>query len=166
MGLLYGEQYESSGIYFKIKLIANLFTLVAYTPVVLSIGKTRYYAKVHMYGALILIVLEYISVRLFSSPYILTGVSVCCCLGRIFAMLILVAGYFRVSIVELFPINLIAKIVIPSSIFLWLVQFIYQVHLDLFEIVICGCVYLIFFIGLSWVLKLDYWSIIKSIIIK
>ena len=146
MGILYGTRYESSGIYFKIKLIANIFTLVAYAPVILSIGKTSYYAKVHMYGALILVILEFISVKTIESPYSIVAISVLCQIGRIFAMLHLISCYFKVKLVNLFPIKLISS--------------------NLIEIILCGSAYIIFMLIISYFFKLDYLTIIKGIVKK
>ena len=96
MEILYGTQYEHSGVYFRIKLFGNLFTLIAFAPVILSIGATNYYAKVHAYGAIILVLLEWLSIKIINDPYIVVSISVVCHIGRILFLLRLVAKLFPI----------------------------------------------------------------------
>ena len=105
MNLKYGSTASKAlicclyqGIYFRIKLFANLFTLIAYAPVILSIGKTKYFANVHMYSAIVLVLLELAVVELIPNAYYVTVVSVLCHIGRIFAMLFLIASEGQSSI--------------------------------------------------------------------
>jgi O-antigen/teichoic acid export membrane protein len=53
MMVLYGEKYINSGIYFRIKLISNLFTLITYAPLIIAIGATKFYGNVMMFGILL-----------------------------------------------------------------------------------------------------------------
>jgi len=169
MIILYGKAYENSGTYFQIKLIVNFFTLISYAPLILAIGATRYYAKVHMFGAIILILTEYFSVLIFHSPYVITYVSVACQIGRIFAMLFFIAKFFDVKLISLFPFSLLIKILIPSIIFLFLIRYLFIVVLDfngiflvLYSFVIYGIVFFIW----CYFSKIDYLSIIKPLIHK
>lgn len=164
MQVLYGTSYEMSGIYFRIKLIANLFTLIAFAPVVLSIGKTTYYAKVHMYSAILLVLLEYISIYLYPCPYVITITSVICHIGRIFAMLLLISSYFKVKLIELFPLKLMGKILIPSLIFLLLIQNVLPNSLSvLTRVLLSLSVYAIIYPIYSYSVGVNYISLIKSI---
>ena len=76
MVALYGQAYINSGEYFEIKLLVNFFTIVAFGPLLLSIGGNKYYYRVHMYGAIVLIALQALSVLLISSPIALVWISV------------------------------------------------------------------------------------------
>jgi len=163
MGVLYGAQYENSGIYFRIKLFANIFTLIAFAPVILSIGKTGYYAKVHAYGALILILWEFAIVKFIPNPYLVVVISVVCHIGRIFAMLWVVASYFQVSIAKLFPIGLICKIIIPSAIYLFIIERIFDTTSLLMNLVLGGGAYMVFMAILSYVFKLNYLHLLDSV---
>ena len=58
MMVLYGEKYIDSGIYFRIKLISNLFTLITYAPLIIAMGATKFYANVMMFGAIIVVLLD------------------------------------------------------------------------------------------------------------
>ena len=169
MIVLYGEQYEVSSIYFRIKSIVNLFTVIAYAPLIINIGKVKYYSNVHMYGAVILIVLEYLSVLIYASPYVLVGVSVVCQIGRIYFMLIMVSKFFNVKLIQLFPFKLISQILIPSIIILYAEYYILVKLLDINNILtlfISFTIYIALFAIYSIIIKLDYLSIIKPLINK
>lgn len=163
MTLLYGSQYVESGIFFRIKLIANFFTLIAFSPLILAIGKLNYYAKVHMWGAIILILLEYISVKTIDNAYVITGISVICHICRIIAMLVCVANYFRISLVALFPWSVIGKVLIPSSVFLTIFKVITPEMPNIIFITLGACIYMVFIGIISNIFKFNYLGLAKSI---
>ncbi len=169
MVVLYGKIYETSGIYFQIKLIVNLFTLISYAPLILAIGATKYYAKVHMYGAIVLLILEYLSIMVFNSPYVITAVSVACQIGRIGAMLFFISNYFGINVLELFPLRLIVKLLIPSVIFLYLIRILFLNVLDVNGIsllVLSFSIYAILFAVWCYLARIDYLYIVKPLISK
>lgn len=169
MIVLYGEQYEVSSIYFRIKNIVNFFTLIAYGPLIINIGKVKYYSRVHMYGAIILIVLEYLSVLIFKSPYVLIGVSVVCQIGRIYFMLRMVSKFFKMKLIQLFPLKLIGQILIPSTIILYAEYYLLITYWEINNILalfISFPIYIGLFLVYSLTIKLDYLSIIKPLILK
>jgi len=169
MVALYGNQYVNSSIYFRIKLVVNLFTVIVYAPLIINIGKVKFYSNVHMYGAIILIVLEYFSVLIIESPYILTVISVLCQIGRIFVMLLFVSKYFNIKLYRLFPITLILKILIPSVFILLLEYYIIVrfINLNVFvALFVSFFLYIILYIFTSKIIGLNYLSIIKPLIKK
>lgn len=169
MLFLYGEQYEVSSVYFRIKSVVNFFTLIAYAPLIINIGKVKQYATIHMYGAFILIFLEYISVLVFNSPYAIVVVSVICQIGRIYFMLNMVAKFFSMNIINLFPIKLIAKILLPSILILSIEYYFLTVYYNISNILILLIsfgVYLTLYLIYAVIIKLDYISIIKPLLIK
>lgn len=169
MVVLYGDRYETSGQYFQIKLIVNFFTLIAYGPLVLSVGGNKYYYKVHMYGAIILIGLEYLSVKFISSPIAIVWISVICQIGRIMAMLIFVAKYIEIRIIKLFPLKLMANLLIPAFIILYGLRYLLTEYLELNNLLLIALALIFYMVLFScWVYfrKIDYYTIIKPIISK
>lgn len=167
MIVLYGEQYECSATYFRIKSIVDFFRVIVYAPLIINIGKVKYYANVHMYGAIILIILEYISVITINAPHAILVVSVLCTLGRIFCMLIFVSKFFKVKLYQLFPLYLIFKILIPSIIILVAEHYLLVNILNLNNILVLFIsfgLYIIAFYLISSILKIDYKSIIKPLL--
>lgn len=169
MVLLYGAQYENSGIYFRIKLIVNFFTMITYAPLVLAVGATKFYAKVHMYGAILLIALEYVSILTINSPYIITTISVLCQIGRIFALLIFLSKYFDVKLIDLFPLKLVLKIVLPSIILLISIRFSFMNLLKIEGIpllILTFIIYIATYLGWCYIAKIDNLSIINPLLSK
>lgn len=168
MVFLYGSQYEISSIYFRIITISSFFSIIVYAPLIISIGKVRYYANVHMYGAIILICLELLCVFFIKSPYILIAISVACRLGIIYFMLRLVARFFVVKMRHLFPISLLAKIFISCSLALLIIRFFLDFFMlnEFFRLLIGGALYVVAFILLMFILRLDYYSVFKPFFAK
>lgn len=169
MVVLYGSKYEDSDIYFRIKLISNLFTLIAYGPLIINIGKVKYYANVHMYGAIALVIFEFLSIKLFNDPYLISAISVICQIGRIFFMLALIANFFEVKILQLFPLKLIFKIIVPSIIILLVERFVLIdfCKIDSLAILLISLpLYAIIYFIWTIYSKLDYISIIKPLIVR
>ena len=166
MIVLYGSQYENSAIYYRIKTIVNFFTLIVFTPLIINIGKVKHYSNVHMYGAIVLIMAEFITVKTIHSPYILVAVSVLCQLGRIYFMLRLVASFFQYNIYQLFPLKLISKIVLPSFFILLLEYYLLVVSWNFSPfLVLCISfpIYTVVLYFLSLKFGLDYLSIVKPL---
>ncbi len=169
MVLLYSGIYENSSIYFRIKLVVNLFTMISYGPLIIAMGATRYYANVHMYSAILLVIFEYVAIQLFQSPYAVTAVSVICQIGRILALLIFISRSYNISLLDLFPLKLIAKILIPSIILLYIIRHIVVVTLQLnsiFSLIVAVIAYGITYLIWSYFAKIDNLSIIKPLLFK
>lgn len=169
MIVLYGPQYENSSVYFRIKLITNFFTIIVYAPLIINIGKVKYYSRVHMYGAICLVILEYLSVKIFKSSYLITSVSVLCHLGRIYCMLVLVARFFSLKFYQLFPLKLIIKILLPSIVILFLLHYLLIDLSNINAIVglfVSFSLYVILYVLNSFYFKLDYMSILRPLLKK
>lgn len=169
MIVMYGEQYEVSASYFRIKAIIDFFRVVAYAPLIINIGKVKFYANVHMYGAFILIALEYLSVITIHSPYVLIIISVLCTIGRIFVMLVFISRYMQVRLTQLFPLHLIFKLIIPLLIILAIEHYILVDTLNLIPLIaliVSFTIYGVLFVSYSRLLHLDYIKIIRPLIRK
>ncbi|MDR0606111.1 MAG: oligosaccharide flippase family protein [Bacteroidales bacterium] len=164
MMVLYGNQYENSTVYFRIKSLINFFTLIIYAPLLIALGKTKFYANVHMYSAIILIAFEYLSILIFKSPYLISGISVACQLGRIFVILLFVSDFFELKLYKLFPIRLLLKIILPSILILFTLHYLLVNYFSLNKLLILliSCFgYIILFFACSYFLKIDYMIIIN-----
>jgi hypothetical protein len=169
MAVLYGQKYVTSDNYFRIKLIANFFTLIVYGPLIINIGKVKYYSRVHMVTAIVVVALEFISVKTIHSPYAISWISVLCHVGKIFAMLFMVTKFFGVKFHQLFPLKLIGQILIPSAILLlverWLLMDLCHLN-NLIVLIVSLVVYGGLFYGYSILMKMDYLGLIKPLIKK
>ena len=169
MVLLYGAQYENSGIYFRIKLIVNFFTIISYVGLIMAINANKFYANVHLIHAVILILLEFLSVKLFNSPYLITAISVFCRIGNTIAMLMYIAKYFNVRLIDLFPLKLIMKIVFPSIILLISIRYacMYLIKIEgILLLVLTFTLYIAMYLVWCYFAKIDNRAIIKPLITK
>ncbi len=166
MVMLYGEQYANSAIYFRIKSIYSFFAVIIYAPIIINIGKVKQYSNVHMIAAISIIILEFICIKTLYSPYAISVISLLVQLGKTFSLMYLVAKYFNIDILKLFPFKIIIKILIPSLIILLTEHYILINLIDLNPILtlcISFTIYTILYGITSRVIKIDYVSIIKSL---
>lgn len=169
MVALYGDKYAVSDNYFRIKLITNFFTLIAYGPLIINIGKVKYYSNVHMVTAFLVVALEYLSVVTLNSPYAISWISMLCHVGKIFAMLFMVSKFFGVKFYQLFPLKLIGQILIPSALFLLLERWVLidLCHLNSWVVLFVSViVYALVYYAYSILVKLDYIGLVKPLIKK
>lgn len=170
MVLLYGDKYADSGIYFQIKLIVNFFTVIAFAPLLLSVGGQKFYFKVHMYGALILIGLEWLVIKLFHSPYLITVTSVICQIGRIYFMINFIAKYFNIKLINLYPIKLSFKIIIPSFLIILVTKFSLEEFFFIENIITLliasGLIYILLFFSYTSLVRINYYDILKPVLQK
>lgn len=169
MVVLYGGKYETSQIYFRIKILTYIFSLIVFAPFLINTGKVKFYARVTAIFAVLIWSMEYISVLLTDSPYSVSVVSLVLHVARIFVLLSVIAKMFQVKLHELFPLGLIGKIIVPSFIMMyilrWLLDFcnMQTPIVMLFSSLIS---YIIIYLVYSKMAKLDYLSIIKPLISK
>lgn len=171
MVLMYGEPYQVSATYFQIKLMANFFTVISFAPLIINTGRVKYYQNVHMYGAIVLVVLEYLSILFFNSPYVLTTVSVACHIGRIICMLWVVAKMFDVKFYQIFPVALLFKIMLPSIVILTGIRILCDsigqyVRNSILLFATTFVAYFIIYFIYSLFAHIDYKSIIKPLNIR
>lgn len=170
MVFLYGEKYEESNTYFRIKLITYIFTLIMYGPLMINSGRVKYYANVHMFTAIAVILLEYFSILLFNSAYAISITSMLCQLGKTTVLLWGVSKYFELRIDKLFPIPVMFKIIIPSALFLYLEHYFFQIYLSgigvIWILIVSLCLYMTCFYIYSLIAHLDYYKITRPLIKK
>lgn len=169
MVMLYGEQYENSAIYFRIKSIYSFFAVIIYAPIIINIGKVRQYSNVHMIAAISIIVLEFVSIKIIASPYAISIISLLVQLGKTFALMYIIARYFNMNLFKLFPSKLIIKIIIPSIIILILEHYIFVDILgwhNLIILLVSFILYILVYFFISKIFKVDYISIIKPLLSK
>lgn len=170
MTFLYGDNYTDSAIFFRIMILINFFTVAQYYPIVLALGKTKYYSNVHLWCAIAVWILEYIAVLIFNSPYVVTIVSVLCRLVKILLMMNLIAGCLNVSIVQLFPIATLSKIatccVIASGAVYYLVVSSAFINAKLIVLILGFLLYMVIILILGKIIHIDFLIMIKPYINK
>lgn len=74
--LIYGEKYESSVPYFKLALFLNFFNIVLINPIIIALGKTKFYLSYNIVCAILIWLTKYLTVLLINSPHAVAVVSV------------------------------------------------------------------------------------------
>lgn len=170
MTFLYGEQYENSAVYFRIMIVVNLFTIAQYAPILLALGKTKFYANVHLYIALATWIFEYLVVIVFEDALSVAIVSAVCRIVKIFLLMSLIAKYMGVSVYRLFPVSLLIKILVSCIISVLMAKLIVQItpsnNIELFALIEGLVVFCIGILLLGKLLRINYFEIIEPVLVK
>lgn len=168
MTFLYSEKYVLSASYFRIRLITNFFKIVAYGPLLINIGRVNVYSKVHMIIAVSIILLEYINVMLFNSPYAVSIVSAICHILLILIFVIYIAKSFKIAFIKMFPISILLKIVLLCLLTGYVTyiacrnfecNLVLKIILELFS-------FSVLYLAGSFCFRLDYKNLIMSVVRK
>lgn len=169
MVVLYGGKYETSQIYFRIKVLTYIFSLIIFAPFLINTGKVKFYARITAVFAILIWPIEYISVILTDSPYSISVISLVLHVIKVLVFLWAIAKMFQVKLYDLFPMKLIAKIIIPSVIIMYAIRLCLSVCnvqapiiVLLISLIAYGLIYLVY----CKIAKLDYVSIIKPLLSK
>lgn len=91
-------------------------------------------------------------------------ISVACNIGKILVFLIVIAKYFQTSILALFPIKLMGKIIIPSLLILPIIRYFVRMDNPLYSLIVAAVIYLFLFLMWAIALKIDYYSLVKPLL--
>lgn len=170
MTFLYGEQYESSAIYFRIMLLVNFFTIAQYYPIMIALGATKYYAKVHMYSACIVWIAEFLCVQTINSPYSIAAVSVLCCLLKIYMFMHFIANYMDVKPWQLFPLKRLGLIfltsVVAASVAVFANTAIFHIEHKLITLCVTFAIFAIIAFLTGRIFSIDYLVVVEPILKK
>ena len=64
--IVYSEKYVASAKYFTVALILNFFNIIIFAPLLLSMGETKYYARIHYFLAAVTWIVQYLMVIIFN----------------------------------------------------------------------------------------------------
>lgn len=164
--LLFGEKYDTSYIYFCLISITNFFTIIVFAPFLINTGRVKFYAKIHMYTAICIVLFEFIAIKLDFSSYSIVLISTICNVLKIIGMLIAISSIFHVKFIKLFPLVTIIKIVLPSILILLFCRYVllkWEIS-NLCFFLLGGICYVTIYLFASMFFKIDYKSIILPLI--
>lgn len=168
MVFLYGDQYETSAIYFRIMLIVNLFTVAQYYPVIIALGATQYYAKIHLWLAAGIWFFEFLIVQFVPSPVFITIASVLFHLLKIYIMSNFIAKSLSTKLMNLFPIKELTRILlsalIPAALSLFVLRFGFNYDSPVISIIISLTIFIVMILPIGKLLKVNYIEVIDPII--
>lgn len=170
MAWIYGIKYVDSGDFFQIKLLVNFFTVITYGPLIVSVGGHKFYYRVHMYGAIVLILLQYLCLYVIEEPIAIVWISVICEISRILVMMLYISKYLDLKVYQMIPWSVILKI-LPALLAVYLIKFLAlnnQFMNTNLLVLICtsGFLYAGLFLFWSKLCNLDYTFVFDTLLKK
>ena len=168
--LLYSESYINSALYFQICMMVNFFTVIIFSPLLLALGKTRFYAQLHMVMAILAWTLGYLVVVVFNSPVAVAILSVTLVIIKVMAAFFFTAKFLGVSLSRLIPFKTITLFAVHSIITMMIIQqsfsFAGYTADSLLGLVVTALIYGMLLIGTSFLFRLDYLLALKDLLMK
>ncbi len=168
MTVMYGSLYSQSAPFFLIKQVEVSLQVVNMSLILISMGQTRYYSKVHMLAFLVLLPIEYgLSVASFSSAYYVTIGHTIVSIGMTVAVFAFVCKKLDVKALDFLPAKNLLTIVLLSvgcGCLSYLAVSCTGIAAPLTTLALGFFIFCIIFFPLSIFLKFEYSEIIKSVL--
>ena len=165
--LLYSDLYVKSAIFFQIALFVNFFNIIIFTPLLLSLGETKYYFKLHLFFAFLIWAGEYFIVLFLESPVAIAAYSVFLTILLILVALKKSARLLNISLFELFPVKKFSIIILHSLIIIALItichKLFYSSISDLIALLINGICYPVLILITAKIFNIDYLSSVRPL---
>lgn len=170
MTILYSSAYIESATYFRIAVLTNFFNIIMFAPLLLSLGKTKFYSNSHIVFAAIAWLGAYVVIVYFNTPIALAVFSTCRAI-----LLILVSFYYaskclNTSFFTLFPIGKLLFLFTHSVLCLLLantmVEMVTNNSTNIMYLLFVFFFFLIFILLSSKLFKLDYFSLVQPLVNK
>lgn len=165
---LFSVEYSEASFYFVINLILNFLNIIMFAPILLGLGESKFYSKIHVYCAIALWVLTYLSIVIFNSPYIVTVIYLLIQIALVFFSISKILKILDMKLNELVSIKKLSKIIIHTllcslSVYIVMKNF----KLDLFILLSISFVsYFIILMLTDSIVKNSYLTKYKSIFNK
>ena len=168
--IVYSEAYADSAKYFSTAMILNFFNVIIFAPLLLAIGETKFYARLHYGLAIATWVIEYIAIVIFKTPMSVAisfvAISVC----GIVVALIYSSRKIGVPFLKLFPVGQFMIIAVHSfasllPVFLLLKYLIPPIG-NLISISLGALGYLLILLTTSKWVKINYLEILIPLLKK
>ncbi len=169
--ILYTDLYVESTDYFRIKLITNLFNIILFAPMLLSSGNSRFYMNLHVLFAVLTWVLQYLAILIFKSPYVCAYVSVLLLIFMVFVALLKMKSILNAAFNDIFPYKILTLIFLHSFFSIYIPKLILSLEYfnslsDVIKMFMILILFLVILLSTSSLIKLDYLSVYKPILIK
>lgn len=170
MTFIYGDKYATSAIFFKIMLCVNFFTVIPFYPIILALGKTKDYAKMHMINFVMVWVLEYIAVITLNSAFAITAVSVICHITKIMMMMGVVSSAIHVPVFKLLPVKellvLFFSCAVTGFISWYVIRLMPFAHIKIASLAVGFMIFAVLTFVISKPLKIDYLDVVRPLLNK
>lgn len=166
MVVLYGYAYKVSSLYFVIKALFNFIYVMTIGPLLINVGYVKYYSLVQMVTAIGVVLFDIISVYTVHSPYAISIVQLGFNVGGTIYFLFIIARYFRVSFIELFPIKMLLEIFVIAFIILTIIRIMtnYLCIPDIYTLCISSFLFTVVYITVCKKVGINYFQLIRAFI--
>jgi O-antigen/teichoic acid export membrane protein len=166
--VLYSKTYLNSAVYFQISMLVNFFNIVVFIPLILAMGKTKFYSNVHAVMALCAWGMGYAVVLIFNSPVAVAILSVSLSIIKILIFIFFVAKIFGVNPISMFPVKKILLISFHSILSMIVVSlginYLFG-DVDLIvELIISLTGFVVLLLLTSRLIKVDYLLVLQPIL--
>jgi len=165
MTILYGVSYINSAIYFQIAMLVNLFNIIVFTPLILSMGKTKFYSRLHMIFAFAVWALEYMAILIFNSPIAIAIISIIASISIVIVMLKYVSSLIDTKLIKLFPVVKLSIIACHCTCVMMIIYeaigLVFQDLHDFLSVILNFIGYFILLVVSQRLFKLNYLSVVK-----
>jgi O-antigen/teichoic acid export membrane protein len=166
--VLYSVKYSSSHIYFIIAMAINFFNIIVFAPLLLSLGETKFYARLHLFFACTAWGIGYLVVLIFKNPVAVAIFSALQSILIIIVALLFTSKRVNTNYFQLFPARQLFKITIHSLLSILAVktaEMILPIQMSNFTtLVISSICFILILLITSPIFKIDYGSIIKPLL--
>lgn len=169
MIVMYSDRYTESSVFFQIKQITAFTQVITAGTLILAIGHTSFYSKIHMYALIALFPLEYLICKLCDSAYWVTA-------GHVFIMVCLslaafidVTKYLGVRLIDFIPVKSFLALLfisILASVLTYVIYLNMPISNNLLLLSVSFVIYLIIYYVFAKLVKIDYSEILLSLLPK
>ncbi len=170
MTILYSKVYESSKIYFQICMFLNFFNIIIFSPLILAMGETKFYLRLHIFIALLAWGLGYFVVILFKSPEAIAIFSVLLSILKVLMALKFLSSKLNINFLSLFPFKKTFQILIHTCLCMFLVLWLINIYgiegNIIFRLVVNVILYGFLVLTTAMFFKLEYLRFLTPLIEK
>jgi len=168
--LVFSENYSVSAKYFTAAIIINFFNVIMFAPLLLSLGKTRFYAWLQYGKAFALWGFQFAAIMVFNTPMSIAITYVVISVLAIFVPLGYVASIFKISIFTLFPLGRVLVIALHAVLSMFLVNLLFRTLMPeadpLLYVILAGIGYLSLLLLSAPLFKIKYWDIVSPLLMR
>lgn len=166
---LFSDNYMSSAKYFQINMVLNFFNIIIFAPLLLSLGESKFYFKIHFYMALWAWISYYTLVHFIENPIWIALMSVLNSILLVFLCIMKTTQLLSASLWEMFPLKKMMKIILHGLIIGLILKFGLGKFTNLstlWYLSISVSLYFIILIFTSKILGIDYLGSLRPILNK
>ncbi len=170
MVALFGAMYEESASYFRIHIVKDFITIFPYFSVLAALGLNRFYMNMHIVGALIIWIFDFVICGLHWPPQLILGVSTSFSVGCSIAAFVYIKHKSNVAMINAKLMWILMGITLHCSIAMGIVLLLrtYVIpDMNVFiSLIACGILFYALIIPSGYIFKYEYIESLLVIINK